>query len=513
MTEIGPVKFIGGLNTKASAITLPPDQMSAAQNVQILYGDLMKRKGSIAINATPFASSAAVHGLADWQTAAGQRYFVITAGTKIGQMADLGGTFSDVTGSVTITSGQNNQSIFASLNNLLVRCGGVTPDAPIKWSGTGNAAALGGSPPTGNLCRTVNNFMFISGIGATPSRFYWSNVSDPETWNSANFAEYRKNDGDVITALSGIYQTVVIFKRRCIGNFNTIPPSSAASPTLGPLTTSIEGTGCVGAQAHDQLPDGRIVFLAPNAHVYIYDGITIEDISDPEPPKSNIQPTLDALPVGRLQYAVIRVYPTRKQVWISVTVGADTTNSTIYVYDYSISAWVSSFIGIAANVMCSVIDTRSTPSHPIIITTGNYAGTAYEQDKGSTNAEDPAGAIDGYGTVSPLLGNDAYDFIPASGIIPIEAQGQYNLEVNYGYNGLTEVSKSTLISEQGTAAVLDQFVLDVDQLGGPNLIRRRVRFLGSSGMGTASIQVQFRNRNASQDFTVHPFVISDEVVS
>lgn len=511
MPDIGPIEFKGGWNTKATAFTLPKDQYPDAQNVQLVYNDLQKRKGSAALNSSAFASSAAFHGLADWQTAAGQRYMVGTAGSKMGQMADLGGTFTDITGSTTITSGQNNQSTFASLNNILVRCGGTTPDAPIQWTGTGNASALTGSPPSGNICKTVNNFMFISGTTANPSRVYWSNVADPQTWGAASFADYRPNDGDRVTALSSIYQAVVIFKRRCIGNLNTVPPSSSASVTLGPLTTSIDGIGCVGSEALDQLPDGRIVFFSPNAHLYIYDGVTVNDISDPVSPAGSIQPTLDALPAGRLPFSVVRVYPTRTQIWISTSTGSSSTNNVIFVYDYSMGVWLSPFVGIAANVLLSSIDTRSTPSHAIVMLTGNYSGTVYEQDKGNTNAEDTNGIIDGYGTLSIQLGKDAYDFIPRSAIIPLESQGNYNLEVNYGYNAFSDTSKSAIVSQQGTGGILDQFILDTSVLGGSNPLRRRVNILG--GGSSSSLQIQFRNRNAGQDFQVNPFFISDEVLS
>src|SRR6267143_3993147 len=173
MSVIGPFGFIGGWNTKASTFTLPKDQMSDAQDVQIVYCDLMKRKGSKVINSSAISGTPAIHGLADWQTAAGQRSLVVTAGTKVFKTNDLGSTLTDITGAATVTAGANNQHTFSSLNNILAICGGTTPDTPLQWSGTGNVVSLAGSPPTGNLTCTANNFMFISGVAATPSRVFW----------------------------------------------------------------------------------------------------------------------------------------------------------------------------------------------------------------------------------------------------------------------------------------------------------------------------------------------------
>jgi hypothetical protein len=510
MTTLGPIQFIGGLNTKASALTVVEDQYVSAQDINIKYGDILKRKGSVLLNASAFGAGAAFTGLFDWQTAAGQRYLVGTAGTSIGQMADLGGTFTDITGAVTITTGANNQSTFAALNNILVRCGSTTPDTPIQWTGTGNAAVLSGSPPVGNICDVVNNFMFISGVAATPSRVFWSNVIDPQTWGAANYVDFRKDDGDKVTALDGIGQNLIIFKRRSVGVLSTTPPSTAASVTLGPLYTLIVGIGCVGPLALDNLPDGRIVFFGPNAHLYVTDGFEFFDISDPKPPKSNIQPTLDALNIARLPYSVVRVYPNKKQIWLAATSGTGTTNNIIYVYDYELGVWVSSFANINANCMVASIDTRAAPIKSMVLLTGNYSGSIYEQDRGNTNPEVSGTTIDGYVTKSIQLSAIATDFNARALLVPIETQGAYNLEINIGFNGLTETPKNVSISQNSTAGVIDQFTLDTSTLGGATLLRRTV--LVPSVGRSSSIQIQFRNRLSAQDFTVHPFFIGDTFI-
>lgn len=511
MSIQGPFGFIGGLNTKASAFTLPKDSMSDAQNINIVYGDIQKRKGSAKINTSAIAGTPAVTGLADWQTVAGQRSLIVVAGTSIFKTNDLGATLSDITGAVSITSGQNNQSTFASLNNILVRCGGTTPDAPIKWTGTGNAAALGGSPPSGNICCTANNFMFISGIAATPSRVQYSNVIDPETWTGTNYVEFRKDDGDIVTGLAPFNQNLVIFKRRSIGILYTMTNTVSGSTVLGPLTQVRDGVGCVGPLALDRMPDGRIIFLSPNAHVYIFDGSDVQDISDGQPPQSNIQTTLDALPVGRLPYAVVRTYPTRNQVWISVSSGSSSTHNTVLIYNTVLKIWESTYTGIAANVMCASIDTRATPSHPIVMLTGNYGGFVYEQDKGSTNAESTTGVIDGYGTVSVQIGLGERDFLPKSAIVPFESQVSGNLEFGYGFDALSSVTNTVLLSMLQGGYMLDiNWVLDLTAfLSGASTLRRIVPVPGTGN----SFSMQMRFRDASiNDFTVHPVYLSDEIL-
>ncbi len=488
------------------------DQMTSAQNTHVIYGKLEKIAGSNGINASALNSATSITGLCDWQTAAQSRYLIIVAGTKIYSDLNLGVTPSDISGSATITTGANNQHTFASLNNILAICGGTTPDTPLQWTGSGNVASLAGSPPAGNIVATSNNFMFISGIAATPSRVFWSNVGDPGTWTNTNYVDFRLSDGDIVTALVPFNFNLLIFKRRSAGILYTQTTTTSGGVNLGPLTQLPTSIGCAGAQAWDLLPDGRVIFLSSSAHVYIFDGSSFEDISDPTPPASNIQPNLDALNVGRLPFAVLRCYSARNQIWLAVSTGANTTNDSIYIFDYNQMTWQSVIPDRAANVMATSLDTRSTPKHPILILTGNYGGFVYEHDTGNTNAENADGHIDGYGTVSIPLGGQSTEFIPRSIRSCYEAQTVGQLQLGWGFNGLTDVNQTTtLLENQGGGALDTNFFLDMTTLAGPSTLFNITPI--ASNARTYTVQVQYRNQFASQDFTVHPLLISDEVIA
>lgn len=511
MGTIGPFGFRGGWNTKASAWTLPKDSMSDSQNVNLVWSDIVKRNGNVAINSSALNSSAVITGLFDWLINSGTRYLLAIAGTKIFNSATLSATFNDITGAATITAGQNNQHTFASLNNIVAICGGTTPDTPLQWTGAGNVASLAGTPPVGNLVCVANNFMFIAGIAATPSKVYWSNASDPNTWPAASNVDFRASDGDSVTSIIEQNQNLVIFKRRSIGLLFTQTNIISGAVTLAPLTEVIVGIGCPGGQCTDNLPDGRIVFLGTDAHVYmLVGGTSVVDISNP-PDGSNIQPTLDGMNLSRLAFAVVKVYPSRNQVWISMSSSSSTTNDTVLVYDYGIGVWVSSFTNLNVNVMEGTIDPRSTPNHPILMVTGDYGGQVYEQDHGTTDASVSGGNIDGYGTISVQVGVDSTDFIPLTAVVPLESQALGQLTFGYGFNGLNTVYKSSTLSESQGGAMLDStFFLDQSTLGSTTTLRPVSRVLSEGRIYT--MQMQFRNQLASQPFTVHPVYLSDEVV-
>jgi hypothetical protein len=509
MTTLGPFGFHGGVNVKTATNVIGPNQMSDAQNVYFVGETLCKLFGSRTLNASAVAGTPAITGISDWQTAAGQRYQVITSGTKIFSSTDLSTTFTDVTGAVTITTGNNNQSTFGSVNNLIIRCGGETPDAPIKWSGTGNAAALGGTPPVGNICHTVNNFLFITGVAAAPSRLYWSNVIDPETWGAASYVDFRKDDGDKITALSHIDQNLIVFKRNAILRMDTTTTAVSGTSALGAAIESIIGTGCAGANAVDNLPDGKVVFLGTNNHVYIYDGSVIRDISDQDPPGSNIQPWLDSCVRGK--YSIVRYYPTRNQIWVSTTSSGQSTNDVVFIYDYLKNVWCCKTIGRAVNAMCTAIDTRATINHAFVLLTGNYAGQVYEQDYGNNNPEDTNNIIDGYGTTTIQFAGEGETFKPRSIMSNYQYQGEMSLQLNYGYNDFSAVQTGGLLSENsGSFIGLDSFVLDVNTLGSAGPIRKTLAV--NTKKITSSMQVQYRNNYAAQPFTVNAFWISDELL-
>jgi hypothetical protein len=504
----GPFGFKGGLNTKVGAFELPDNCMSAAQNVYV-YGDkLYKMSGSAKINSVALNSGATVTGLCDWQTAAQTRYLVIVAGNKIYSDTNLGTTPSDITGGATIVAG--NQHTFASLNNILAICGGS--DTPLQWTGTGNVSSLSGTPPVGSLVTTANNFMFISGNSTNPSTFWWSNPSDPNTWPAGSSLNFRQSDGDIITAIAPLNYNLIIFKRRSTGLLYTQTNTVSGITVLGPLTQINTAVGCAGSQAWDTLPDGRLVVFGIDGHLRLFDGATYTDISDPAMPASNIQPLLDSCNLARFQYACVKVYSQLNQVWLSVSTAGNSTNDSIFIYDYVQQAWQCVVPDRAANILCQSLDTRGTPKHPVLILSGDYSGFVYEHDTGSTNAQNSDGHIDGYGTCSLQQGVESTDFIPRSIRVAQDGQSTGQLQVGWGFNDFTNIQNLQTISSVTMGSLLDStFILDTSVLAGSGILINEIATSSTGRVFTE--QVQFRNPSASQPFVVHPFWISEEIIT
>jgi hypothetical protein len=337
-------------------------------------------------------------------------------------------------------------------------------------------------------------------------------VGDPGTWTSANFADFRRSDGDIVMAIAPLGYNLVIFKRRSTGILYTQTNTTSGVATLGPLTQVNTTIGCAGPLAWDTLPDGRLILLCWDNHVRVFDGTNYIDISDQPSPSSNIQPNFDMINSAQTGNSVVRFYPTLNQVWISIATGASTTNNTILIYDFIYNTWQSVIPDRPANVMATSIDSRVAPHHPIVMLSGDYGGFIYEHDFGSNNAQASGGAYTGSATCCTALGTDSTDFIPRSVRVEFDGQSTGQLQVGWGFNDLTAINDTAIVNDETQGFMLDTtFYLDSSTLAGGALI---IKTVGTPNNGrTYTSQIQFYNANAGQLFVVHPYFLSDEVVS
>ena len=198
-------------------------------------GAARKWGGTSRLNSSALSGTPTVTGFFDYWTAGAAGTMtgtaVIQAGTNVFKMdrsgSVLDGTCDDITGAVTITSG--SLPTYTVLNDRVI----VTTsagDAPYTWTQTGNAAALGGTPPAARVCTTHVNRVWMANRNANPSRLYYSASLDPTDWTGADTGniDIDPNDGDVILGLASYFNRLVIFKGP---NFGSIHVITGTSPT------------------------------------------------------------------------------------------------------------------------------------------------------------------------------------------------------------------------------------------------------------------------------------------
>lgn len=488
MAIIGPLSYTGGLNSTASPYNLPNNQLVTLSGCEILYNNITNTRG----NDDTTTSDAAIGGSATSTYSIGvfgQKLAVVINGPAIYTSTDQGASWSDATGAITpsATPYQN----WAVLNSLLITSNNTNGNL-LKWSGSGNFALLGGTPPTSITClKVVNNFLF-TGAGSTVR---WSAVADPETWPAGSTLTFRGGDGDIVAAFGSIGTDLYIFKHHSIGRLSTTTSTVSGTATLGPLVTVSDRIGCASNLGVDNTPDGRIVFAGSDNHIYLFDGSSFSDISDQSWPGPNIQSALDgdrlipvANGVGFSSFWIVKTDYARARLIVEHNTTSDPV-SVAYIYSYEKNCWA-----LWDRCQESFADFQTAVTQPVKLLSGK-SGHLYRESEGlSINGATPNNHT---ATVSVRFTQESRGFVPKSIIIPYASAGSNTITVTLGWDKNLESSSKTL--PDPTSSGIGRYVLPINTWKSTY----------------ETLQIKFVASIASNggNFAIYPLYISDEVAS
>jgi hypothetical protein len=498
MTIKGPYGFGRGWNAKASAWDCDPNGYVDAQNIEIQYGHVIKKNGNILWSGAHPGGTSQMGCLLYW----GSNYYACVA-TKVAYTAggSSSATWTDITNGNTFNGGDGMW--MASLGGYLMI---GTTQGYMAYTTGGNTTQFADDipthPPGHTLCGTVANNYLFCGNGSSngvnyPHRVFWSNVETPLLFAATNFVDVDVSDGShQVLAVFPFGQNLLIFKDNVIAFLYT--QSTAGS--LGPLIMIQEEYGIAGPNCVDKMPDGRVVFLASNNHVYIYDGNTFQDISDQPPPYSNIQPIFGALAFpgySGIGQGCVKVYQGKNQVWVTYpfswtnVVGNTYTNGVIFIYDIVQNMWLSAYPDHRVYVMLDLLTTTGE----LLISGG---AVLFQEDTGGSNA-DTTGAqtFDAYVTKSIVIGGDSRDFTPRSAVLPYYA-ASFQAAVYTGANGWNLPPNAF----SGNPWVSP---------GLPAAEHKKVVYFYTESTGWDTFQLRFDGFSVNQPFKLSPFYLSDQI--
>ena len=447
--------FSGGLNTKTAITSLNLNEASDLQNINLLASTdpekvgFESRNGNSAFNSSAMVSaSTAVSGLSYFRPTTGDDYLMAIAGTKIFKSDALDGAMDDITGAVTITGGANNIWTNAVMNDLSIFVGGA-PDAPIKWNASGNAAALSGSPPSGNFCFQANNYFFIGNTTANPSRIAWSILGNPQDWSGSGSGtqDVSTNDGDKLIGASVLaVDHVFLFKQNSVHDMITRTPPF-------PVYLKFRNVGAVSKRGILTV-DGVIYFITPQPRMKATDGYKIIEFPD------TINDVWDGLNKSRLQYIQGVYYPKLRQIMWICSNGSSTTNNYCIIWDLDRKCWLRHPTGYKMN--CAAI------AQDYLLYTGAYDGKIYKQDDSTvfTDASESSAAINSYWRT----GWQAYDDFILDKIInyvdlnfSTQTVGQFKFGVGFDFESDRKLID---IDMQSPGAQYGAGIYDLDVYGG-----------------------------------------------
>lgn len=197
-----------------------------------------------------------------------------TAGTKFYEELDTA-TPTDRTGAVTLTTAKQVHWSDWQYKTTSFAVGVNGTDVPIKWSGSGNAAVLAGSPPTGRWVAHFQNALWLGNITSNTSQVRFSNLGDAEVWTSTD----NYNFDAAITGMAVLGDKLVVFKDYSIGIL-----VGGNNRIMTKIDRYINGVGCSGGHTITPAKFQGIDVLIFHAYdgIYIFDGsTTVTKISGP----------------------------------------------------------------------------------------------------------------------------------------------------------------------------------------------------------------------------------------
>lgn len=444
--------FSGGLASNLSIVSLGLNQALEVDNVIVLpYGrGITNLRGNVVFNSSAMASGAAVTGLFYYQQVDQDYWLIATAGTKIYKSDTLDGTMDDITGAVTVTSDANNIWNIIVFDDTVVAFGGA-PNAPWKWTGSGNASALGGSPPTADFCFTYNNRVFAG--RSNNSTIYWTIVGNCEDWTgdgSGSAVVGSLDDNQLLIGATPLTtDQALLFKQNSVYQMSTRNLVNDAFPIF-PLH---QGVGACGKNAIVNV-NGEVYFITSQGRMMSTNGARLQEYP------STIDDVWDDLNFDRLKYIQGTYYHSSDHEWLiwAVSDGSNTQNNKAIIWDLKNQCWLVCSQTLGCNILAKTIDG--------VLYTGHYDGKIYRQDVASTYtvASESNAAIAWNWRTGWFAKTLLKTIRPSQIIVSLETTTTGTLDIDVGFDFDEDLYTKT-ISLAGGSAQWDVAQWDVDEWG------------------------------------------------
>lgn len=473
----------GGLVDRYSPILVPVKSASDIQNIHFdTRGQLLKRNG-YDLNNTNSLTASTVTGAGYHQASVGSSFFTVIVGSNIYTTGNtFGGTYTNVTGTTTITAGIDNLAQYTDFKDMGVFCNDLNYPTRVTASA---AFQITAASTIAKTCEGFNNYLVTGNTqeGSTvfSSRLRWSDLNDINTWPANNFIDIEPDDGDSIVAIKRYQNNLYILKKKSIYEAIITGGSGAEAFIVRPIA---RGIGAYSKMSVKAIENRGLVFLGQNG-VYLFDGNDFTFISDP------IQRKFDGLNRTRYTSAVGEVYPKMNQYWLAVSEGSASQNQTIFVWDYIQEAW-SVYKGMNVNMLSQAEDSNGN----ILLFSGDYAGKVYKQDTGVS--DEPNGVTTSvsafYASSNISLGSPEIDKNFKYLYLYSKATTSSTITLDMAYNFSDTFTDSQTLDIGSTGAVWGTAVWGTDNWPGTSVQVQRIE-INRTGK---AIRLKFSNSSTTQ---------------
>lgn len=337
------IPWQGGLNLSLDPSEIPSNQLTIADNV--IFGVKGTRKKREGINFdwdSASNGSDAIIGLHDFwfgNASKVQRLVGVTDAKNIYSYT-IGGTRSADLFAGTAWSSSLSTASFETLGNILVIAVDGSGNVMKKWTGTGNIADLGGTPPEASIIRKHLGRLFTNDK-TRPDRLHYCTTGNPEEWNGTGDSgaiDIGFGDGDPegITAIFPTFKGDLFVAKK-----TKLYRVSGLTPETFQITLVSSGIGCASHNSVvliDQddamfISDKGVHSLSATANYGDFEGAYVS---------FDIQGHFnDEFVQARLKYSWGAYLNNINSVAFAVTDSdtAETENKSIWLYNIPLKSW------------------------------------------------------------------------------------------------------------------------------------------------------------------------------
>ncbi|HCR16991.1 MAG TPA: hypothetical protein DIU35_05865 [Candidatus Latescibacteria bacterium] len=484
--QLGP--WTGGVNYAVPAEDLGPNEVFQMENCRIgVGGEVLKRRGSTPFNSSALVAGQTITSIGEHRFSASSTKDFATCGTKFFE-GNGSGSYTDRTGSLTITGGDNNTWVFANGKGTLFGHNGVSGDSLIKWASAGGNIAAWDVDSRFTTAKTVefwDNRAWAGNLSSGVDRVWYSNLADIETFGANNFFQL----GEDVTAVKRFGNALAMHTENSI---HLLLPTGNASVPYRRVQRANAGTIARRAIQTVQIPEfGEVQIFVRRDGVYLFNGDSTQKVSW----KLDGERFWDDLNQAQLDECFSIQYPKRNEIWFWVPNGSalQTEFNQAIVYDYIRQIWYGPFTDTNRN--CAGIISRQ-------LYAGGYDnGIVYNQDVGlhddaSGSADTAIAAFFDTAAASPRNIEQVERWRYLRSAYDVQFGGNYNLNITYFASGI--VGELTTVSQSGDFDQIEiDFRIATSTIAGEgSLASEDITLSGYD----PSIRVRYQNSSLDEDF-------------
>lgn len=309
--------------------TFIDDRAGFPQNMRFLQNEIAKRPGKTLYGSAAI-SGGQIMGLGVLELAT-TKYLVRGSKTSLEKYNTSTAAWDSISVSA-LTGGDDDLLSFATVteDGLLIITNGV--DAVRKWTGSGNTASLGGTPPKARYACYLSPYLILAytddGTGAVPWQVQWCDTNDPETWVGGNSgSDLLSREPSPIQNIARLNEYAAIYKKESLWLGRKVETSD-----IFMFDCAKTGIGLAAPRAFAEA-DGAQYFLGAN-DIYVWNGGQPQSIGGPV--RDYLFAQLDRGKINRCFSVHARAY---NEIWFFIVLSGQTWPTVIWKYNYKTGFW------------------------------------------------------------------------------------------------------------------------------------------------------------------------------